>query len=258
MLFNQVPPADFSLKEHAVHLWLLDREKALAYADLLFPLLAEDEKDRAAHFVRQKLSRLYIIIRGALRLLLSRYLYVRPDLVRFAYHEFGKPGIDAGHHHKKIEFNLSHSGTYALFAFSQGNSVGIDIEEKKPLQDIEALSRIVFPDTVQSLLSNATFEERVECFYGLWTRLEALIKAAGLGIGAYKKDLLPDVTGASPFTCRFMNQPWTVYDLFIAKTYSAAVCMQGDSHAVTGYLLDNEILQAYVREAAHPVPQGDY
>src|SRR5215472_2261792 len=43
-----------------------------------------------------------------------------------------------------IEFNLSHSGSRALLAFTRGREVGVDIEQIRNNLDFEALARRFF------------------------------------------------------------------------------------------------------------------
>lgn len=62
--------------------------------------------------------------------------------------KFGKPECDNG-----LCFNISHSGSYALFALSE-SEVGCDIEEIRFLKGIR-LGKIVFCDNEMNLLGNA-------------------------------------------------------------------------------------------------------
>ena len=87
----------------------------------------------------------------------------------------GKPylkGID-------FQFNLSHSGTYALCAYSNRN-IGADlqqIKEKLP----EKTEKILSKDET-SFLTKFTQPEQTQLFYRLWARKESLIKWDGRGL----------------------------------------------------------------------------
>ena len=67
---------------------------------------------------------------------------------KITVNKFGKPECDNG-----LCFNISHSGSYALFALSE-SEVGCDIEEIRFLNGIR-LGKIVFCDNEMKLLGNA-------------------------------------------------------------------------------------------------------
>ena len=91
---------------------------------------------------------------------------------KITVNEFGKPECDNG-----LCFNISHSGSYVLFALS-GSEVGCDIEEIRFLKGIR-LGKIVFCDNEMKLLGNAF--DRLGTFFELWTKKEALLKCMGDG-----------------------------------------------------------------------------
>ena len=78
-----------------------------------------------------------------------------------------------------INFNISHSNSYVAMAYIKSNhfSIGVDIEKiNYATSDIAELSQIVFSPSEQKLV-----EGKIENFYKLWTKKEALIKACGTG-----------------------------------------------------------------------------
>ena len=87
----------------------------------------------------------------------------------------GKPylkGID-------FQFNLSHSGTYALCAYSNRN-IGADLQqmkEKLPEKTKKSCRR-----TKQLFLAKFAQPEQTQLFYRLWARKESLIKWDGRGL----------------------------------------------------------------------------
>ena len=58
-----------------------------------------------------------------LRGLLAGYLGTAPEALQFQYGEFRKPALRGG-----PWFNVSHSGSIALYAFSSVGEIGIDVE----------------------------------------------------------------------------------------------------------------------------------
>ena len=52
---------------------------------------------------------------------------MEPTSVPIEYNEYGKPQI-SGDATLKMEFNLSHAGPWAVFAFAVDRPVGVDVE----------------------------------------------------------------------------------------------------------------------------------
>lgn len=100
-----------------------------------------------------------IVSRGRLRELLARYTD-DVDLV-----EDGKPAL----RNCAIEFNVSHSGDFIVYAFATTTPVGIDIEQIRPMGDDR-----------ERIIAEAISEED---FFARWTAKEAVLKASGAGLG---------------------------------------------------------------------------
>jgi 4'-phosphopantetheinyl transferase len=122
-----------------------------APVDELHSLLNPAERERAARFRFERDRRRYVVARGRLRELIGARLGRRPEALQFDYGRKGKPRLSD----RALHFNLSHSDDVALYAFSSGCDIGVDIE--------------------------AIHEEPLAFLYR-WTRTEALAKALGEGL----------------------------------------------------------------------------
>jgi 4'-phosphopantetheinyl transferase len=91
--------------------------------------------------------------------------------------EHGKPMLL----HGRLNFNISHSGHFCVLAFSKSMHVGVDVEQRDLATDIFALAQRCFVAEEYALFL-ATDEKKIEMFYWLWTRKEALLKALGIGL----------------------------------------------------------------------------
>lgn len=84
--------------------------------------------------------------------------------------------------HPEIHFNVSHSGHYAVAAFSEEFDPGIDIERCSRISN-----RIIYnffsEGERELILSGKTDDERKLMFGRIWTVREAFMKATGLGLG---------------------------------------------------------------------------
>jgi phosphopantetheinyl transferase len=80
-----------------------------------------------------------------------------------------------------LEFNLSHSGDFALVAVTQGRKVGVDVERIRQGISSHVIAQQYFSKAEVAELQSLPFEQREAAFFTCWTRKEAYIKAQGLG-----------------------------------------------------------------------------
>jgi len=80
-----------------------------------------------------------------------------------------------------LQFNISHSKGFALFAFTLHNQVGIDIEYIRKDFSYEEIAPQFFSKKENIVLSALPKERQREAFFTCWTRKEAFIKAVGEG-----------------------------------------------------------------------------
>ena len=178
----RIPPDDLELEAGDVHVWRLplapvDSGIVDAYRALLDP----EERQRADRFLFERHRNRFTVCRGALRILLSRYLSDSAGAVRFAYEPHGKPTLQSPSVEDSICFNLAHSRDLALLAFSRGQALGIDIEYQRPMPRAEALARRFFSKDESDAIQALEPHLRQAAFYRCWTRKEAFIKATGDG-----------------------------------------------------------------------------
>ena len=105
------------------HVWRASLDQPADMIASLAPLLSQDEYRRAERFHRPIDRRRFIAGRGILRKIISAYLALAPDEVRFAYNKYGKPSISDDQNRGALSFNLSHSNSMALYAVARGRRV---------------------------------------------------------------------------------------------------------------------------------------
>ena len=147
--------------------------------DDLRALLADDERARAARFVRAEDGTRWARAHGILRALLARYAGADPRALRFAEGSHGKPRL-VGH---DIRFNLSHSGDTALIAVARDREVGVDVELPRRSVDHVAIARRILGDAKAERLAALDGPDRQREFLRAWVRWEAVLKCRGTGIG---------------------------------------------------------------------------
>lgn len=223
------PPTNLTLGDDQVHVWRASLEIAQAQLQQLRRCLTDDEISRANRFVFEKDRNHYITARGQLRHILSAYLSQQPAALRFEYTSHGKPSLAGAH---DLNFNLSHSGTLALYAVTRSRELGIDIESIRP-----DFSGIDIAEHYFSKNEVAVFRKLPEnlhsgAFFTCWTRKEAYIKAIGEGLSCPLDTFdVAFAPGEAPKLLTNRVKPdevrrWSMYDLPAGEGYKAALCIE--------------------------------
>jgi 4'-phosphopantetheinyl transferase len=168
-----------------------------------------------------------------LRVLLGRYLDVPPQSVRFEYEEWGKPRLAPLQQCQDLCFNLSHSADLVLYAVTRGQGVGVDVEQIRPVPEMEAIARRVFSTHEIACLSASSEIARQTAFFAAWTRREACLKAVGVGLpGALDLRRNPLAPG-QPIRLSYADTnglaacTLTVHDVQVGAGYAAALAVEG-------------------------------
>ena len=170
----------FGLENREVHLWAVQLDASDRDLARCFSWLSVEEGDRAERFKFDQHRRDFVVSHGILRLLLGEYLKTSPADIIFSHGTKGKPAVtDTG---LSIRFNMSHSGRMAVYAFTAGCEVGVDVERIRPMTDMEDIAARFFSAEEAAELKDVEEANRTQGFFNCWTRKEAYIKAVGDGL----------------------------------------------------------------------------
>jgi len=194
------PPPKVEISQDEVHVWCASLIQDEAVVAKLWQLLTPDERRRAERYYRVRDQRQFIVARGVLRQILSRYLQIPPNVLKFNYSSYGRPSLPEEFNPAGLVFNLSHSGDLALYAFTCGRSVGIDIEiVREDFATLEIAEQFFSQDEVSALKSLPKDLQAI-AFFNCWTRKESYIKALGEGLShpldRFSVSLRPDEEAA--------------------------------------------------------------
>ena len=218
---------------NAIHLYCAQLDALATRLDDFAALLNEDEHARAARFYFARDRQRFIIARGCLRIILSRYLADEAAQIQFDYNAFGKPHLAAPYAASGLTFNLAHSGEFALYALAYQRQVGVDIEQIRPAVAYEQLARQVFSQAEQQSLRRVPAAQRREAFFNGWTRKEAYIKAQGRGLSLpldqFTVTLAPDEAPRLLSTAHAPAEAarWSLQAIPTAPGYVGAVAAEG-------------------------------
>lgn len=145
-------------------------------------ILDDAERSRAAAFRFPQDRELYVAAHLFLRRTLSKHAPVAPTDWQFKTNAYGKPFIsNSGYEH--LQFNLSHTRGMIACAVSHAGAIGVDVEKRKPLTDLDALCRYALaPLEAHDVLSASNDRQQAQRFFTYWTLKEAYIKARGMGL----------------------------------------------------------------------------
>jgi len=140
------------------------------------PAPSSEEQTRAAQFRSALEGERYLRAHRAVRAIL-RLATDQP--LDFAVADKGKPYLPAA---PTVKFSLSHSHAMALVAVALEVEVGADIELLRPLPECGAIARRFFPPSEDAAFAATPRAGREREFFRRWTRIEAMLKAQGVGL----------------------------------------------------------------------------
>ena len=138
--------SDVCLGADEIHVWCAWLTDSMRDLTPLYTTLSPDEHARASRFHFSTDRHRFIAARGMLRILLAHCLRRDASTIVFSYGPFGKPAIVPVAGDRAVFFNVSHSEHLAVYAVTTVCPVGVDIERRRAIPDVEHLaSRFLDP-----------------------------------------------------------------------------------------------------------------
>lgn len=226
-------PSSITLPNDEVHLWRVDLDATRLEQGRWQEILSPEESARAARFRFPVDRQRYAVTRAALRIILAGYLAVDHRNIHFTYSAREKPLLGLPYENSGVTFNVAHSGTVSLLAFTRKKQIGVDVEQLRRNFELEAIARRFFSAREQQQIFAMTPEDRFAAFFRCWTRKEAYIKATGDGLSLPLCDFdvsiraeegnallatRPDISEASR---------WLLREVAAGPGYVGALCVEG-------------------------------
>jgi 4'-phosphopantetheinyl transferase len=229
----RVPPERLILGSNAVHVWRVSLDQSRSQIALFLDNLDDDERSRADRFYFSRDRERFIVARGILRAVLGRYSNRAPESLSFSYSTHGKPALASETGIDAIRFNLSHSHGTALYAFTRGREVGVDLEFIRCDLEAEQIAERYFSHSEIETLRALPPSLRKYAFFLCWTRKEAYIKARGEGLSLaldqFDVSLTPGEPAALLSTRSDSDEAllWSLRNLNPGPGYAAALATEG-------------------------------
>lgn len=216
-------------------MWRAALDQPASQLAQLAGLLAPDEQLRANRFHFERDRQRFIAGRAILRTILGRYLGCNGTELLFDYGPHGKPALAKPATEPPLYFNLAHSGGLAVVALAHQQEVGVDVEQIRPLADMEQIAQRFFAAAEQAALLALPVEQRQAAFFNGWTRKEAYLKALGDGLARPLDQFCVTLAPGDPVRLVSINgagddaSHWLLESFNPALGYAAAVAVRGQT-----------------------------
>ena len=145
--------------------------------------LSDDERARAARFVKDSDRWRFIEAHALLRFVLGHHLDTGPSSIEFVLSPHGKPRQSCPASARGVAFNLSHTAGMIVVALAgDGQRVGVDVEKCGSRVAALEIASSHFSPQESAYLDALPPASQADAFRQLWTRKEALHKADGRGL----------------------------------------------------------------------------
>jgi 4'-phosphopantetheinyl transferase len=213
----------------SVHIWTIRVGDGSEPCEWDLSVLDRIERDRALTFWPGPLRNKYVAVHAAVRRILAQYLELTPDSVRIARSTIGKPFVEGC----DLAFNIAHSGSFALCAVAPRGAVGVDIERRRHVEDIDRVVQKFFSAAETAEFRRNDPSARLEVFFRVWTRKEALLKATGQGLRPAMDSMDVSAATCAGSAAELSGHPglpgtWSLRSFTPSPGYVGALACHGD------------------------------
>jgi 4'-phosphopantetheinyl transferase len=223
------------MKSPEIQCWIVKLSQCAGKLQGWTHSLSEQERLRAESFQFEADRLRYICGHGLLRQVLGQWLGKKPDELEFRIGPMGRPVLKG----QAPAFNISHSGDFVLVALGWVERIGVDVEQIRPIEDLDELVRRHFAAAEIATYGTLTNDEtRKRAFFRGFTRKEAYLKAIGTGLGTPLESVETGIlAGDRNLTCA-PGSGWTLTEFEPGPGYLAAIVAQGQTGELKRVELD--------------------
>ncbi len=235
-----------------VKLWLFFPPEILNLASIqpYINLLSPDEKIKLNQFFFEKHKIQFALSRGLIRTILSYYIctiqipFIKPEDLEFKYNAYGRPEIANTGFASRVFFNVSHCEGLIIFAVTQDQPIGIDVENIMQEIPFLEIAKNSFSSVEYSELINLTSEDQKKRFFEYWTLKESYLKACGKGLSVELKqfsfDGIEDKSIRITFGSEIMDEcgKWQFHLFQIADKYQIGLAVKNQNNYNLKYMFN--------------------
>lgn len=227
-----------AIEDRTIHIWGFSLDGSLFCVEQCRLWLSEDERGRAARFIRQEDQLRFILAHGGLRAVLARYTGFDPSTLTFQPGSAGKPVLlDGRASQLPLRFNLSHSHGRMLIAVAGEQDVGVDLEQVRDRVEVAKLAKRFFAPAERDRVISLSGPEQAQEFFRYWVAKEAVLKGQAVGLRSLQQcEILP--ADHSPRAEVQLSEGgarqsgWTIHWLDCGSGWVGAVSAHGNDWAI--------------------------
>lgn len=203
----------------------------------ILKLLSQERVNKINKFRFEEDKKRSIYAELLLKFVIQKNLNIKSKEIEFFYNEFGKPFVK-GLNNKY--FNISHSGEWVVFAYSDKN-IGIDIELME-FFDLSIAKNLFAKSEYLDVLSLKNEADQKNLFFNIWTLKESYIKYVGKGLGIPLDSFEFKMIGEKIFFKSEYNVNPNFFNFSISQDYKLSICSENISLEPFQYLNIDEIV----------------
>ncbi|THB71726.1 MAG: 4'-phosphopantetheinyl transferase superfamily protein [Gammaproteobacteria bacterium] len=223
--------------QNSIHIWITDIEKIddPYMLDVYRSILSPDEIQRCERLVKEQGRASFLIAHAMVRSVLSNYVEIAPKDLQFKSNANGKPKVFCEQGRPlPLEYNLSHSGRYAVMVVTNEIDCGIDVEKIDSGRDYIEIAENTFSVAEMIDLQSVGEEEQAKRFYTYWTLKEAYIKAKSETIASSLNKISFDLHHQNQISVKLDNsgdeyKNWQFHTQLLDQEYILALALQHNS-----------------------------
>lgn len=190
-----------------------------------FECLSVDERMQVNRYKKETDRETMLVSRYILRKILEIIIKIDGSKIELSKTEYDRPFSRIIKEKSGPDFNVSHSGEWIVWAINPKGSVGIDIEEIRPI-DLNVMKNVFTKKEIEYVKDKEGGRE--ERFYQLWTLKEAFVKAIGEGLSYPLKNFYFDIKNDNRVEFRskikFSGYRFRQYNYI--KGYKLSLCIE--------------------------------
>jgi 4'-phosphopantetheinyl transferase len=224
-------------------------------------VLSRSERKRAEQIRHHEPWRQFVLTRGFLRLMIAQYADCPQAAIDIVDGEGEAPRLVDNP--RSINFSVSHSCDWSAIAVGT-RPLGIDIERINQEGNWRQIADLCFHEDELAFLQAVPPEKRVDAFFDIWCRKEALLKASGEGFRAdpTRFSTVPFDRAVCVKSAGETGESWYMRSLPAPHGYKAAMAGSGPSREVIRVDAANVAARrpgaGLQRQSKRPTPAAGY
>jgi 4'-phosphopantetheinyl transferase len=220
-----------------LHLWKFDSLQQKINTKSASVCLSHKEITRAQKFINESDRTRYIKAHYFLRQVLTKYLKINANQIEFVKGFNNKPYLKF-QNSDSIYFNLSYRDNMFLLGISSCETMGVDIERIREVNDVSSFCNDYFAaQEKEIIMTSHNKDEQLAKLFTFWVIKESVIKALGTGftkpLPTYDLHVFLETPISKP---NFdLSAFWTIQQIKINDHYKAAFAIKSEKVAVENY-----------------------